>query len=107
MGRSKKPDFSDAANAVNVFNTIERATQDTPEPPMAHRTHSTQRVQKRIRLNWSIDNDVYVYLETMAGILGLSITEFANRAIREHKETHKDVFERVQAFRESIKNEQQ
>lgn len=54
------------------------------------------------RINMGFTPDVYDYIRTMARVSGLTMTDFVNKALREHLEQHQGVYDRAIEFKNSL-----
>jgi hypothetical protein len=54
------------------------------------------------RINLAFTPANYDYITTMARAQGVTLTEFCNRIMREHREEHKAVYEKAVEFRNSL-----
>lgn len=54
------------------------------------------------RINLAFSPDNYDYITTMARVRGENLTKFVNAIIAEHKEQHKEVYEKAIEFRNSL-----
>lgn len=120
-----KKDFSQV-NTGRVYDAIADATaepeQETQEAQQAQEAHKTRRTYteqeaqeftqalktsgrkglKLPRINLAFAPDTYEYVQIMARVTGVSMTEFVNLALRQHMEEHKDLYEKAIEFRKSL-----
>lgn len=120
-----KKDFSQV-NTGRVYDAIADATaepeQETQEALQAQEAHKTRRTYteqeaqeftqalktsgrkglKLPRINLAFAPDNYDYVQIMARVTGVSMTEFVNLALRQHMEEHKDLYEKAIEFRKSL-----
>ena len=123
-----KKDFS-KVNTGRVYDTIAAATaepeqeaQEIQEAQQEQETHKTRRTYneqeaqefthllktsgrkglKLPRINLAFAPDTYEYVQIMARVTGVSMTEFVNLALRQHMEEHKDLYEKAIEFRNSL-----
>ena len=54
------------------------------------------------RINLAFSPDVYDYVRTMSKASGLTYTEFINRILQDHMESHADTYKQAIKFRNSI-----
>lgn len=54
------------------------------------------------RINMGFTPDVYDYIRTMARVSGLTMTDFVNKALREHLEQHQGVYDKAIEFKNSL-----
>lgn len=58
--------------------------------------------KKMVRINMAFDTEEYDYIQTMARVSGITMTELVNKAIRDHKERHIELYEKAISFREEL-----
>lgn len=111
--------------AGKVKNTIAAATQETQEVQEIHETQDTRKKRRTYtnqeaaeflkemntsgrkglklpRINIGFSPDVYDYVKTMANAAGMNYTDFVNKVLRDHMESHQDVYQRAVDIRNSI-----
>lgn len=108
-----KKDFS-KINTGDIYSaSIAEATQ---QPHKTRKTYDAQEAAelsnglntsgrkglKLPRVNLAMAPDMYDYLKTMSKASGLTYTEFVDRLLRSHKETHGDAYAQAVKIRESI-----
>jgi len=54
------------------------------------------------RINMAFAPEVYEYIQTMARVSGISMTDFVNLAMKEHIRNHEDLYNRAREFRDSL-----
>lgn len=54
------------------------------------------------RINLAFSPANYEYINTMARVRGENLTQFVNKIIAEHKEQHRDVYDKAIEFRKSL-----
>lgn len=109
-----KKDFS-TANTGRVYTTIEEATleQDQRKPRKTYTKEETEAAINALhtsgmkgvklpRINLAFTKDNYEYIETMSRVRGESLTAFTNFIIAQHREAHKDLYDRAIEFRNSL-----
>lgn len=63
---------------------------------------NTQPDGKLKRINMAFDNDIYEYIHIMARVIGLSMTDFVNIALRQHMKDHGEVYQNAIEFRNNL-----
>ena len=120
-----KKDFS-TINTGRVYEAIADATaepvqevqekQETKKKYKPRKTYTEQEAQEFIselkttgrkglkmpRINMAFSPEIYDYIQTMARVSGITLTEFVNLAMKQHKEEHKDLYEKAVEFRNSL-----
>lgn len=117
-----KKDFS-TINTGRVYEAIADATaepvQETQEKQKKYKprkTYTEQEAQEFIselkttgrkglklpRINMAFSPEIYDYIQCMARVSGITLTEFVNLAMKQHKEEHKDLYEKAVEFRNSL-----
>ena len=120
-----KKDFSQI-NTGRVYKAIADATaepaqekqekQETKRKYKPRRTYTAQEAQeflsemkttgrkglKAPRINMAFTPEMYEYIQTMARVSGMTLTDFVNLAMKQHKEEHKDLYEQAVKFRNSL-----
>lgn len=120
-----KKDFS-TINTGRVYEAIADATaepvqevqekQETKKKYKPRKTYTEQEAQEFIselkttgrkglklkRINMAFSDEVYNYIQTMARVSGITLTDFVNLAMKQHKEEHKDLYEKAVEFRNSL-----
>lgn len=115
-----KKDFTKVQTG-RVYENIAEATapdaQDAHEKQRKPRKTYTQAEQEAMletgqtsgrkgvhvpRINLGFSAPVYDYVRCMSRVSGLSMTQFVNRCLREHMETHKDLYRQALKFRNSL-----
>ena len=109
-----KKDFSQISTDA-VYSSIQSATaehgkrkprkeyteQEAQEIAETMRTSGRKGV-KLPRINTAFQPSNYEYVQTMARVSGITLTEFINKAIKEHREAHADLYEQAIAFRDAL-----
>lgn len=54
------------------------------------------------RYNMAFNPDIYDYITTMSRVSGMNRTQFVNDVLRQHLESHKDIYKKAQEFRKSL-----
>lgn len=114
-----KKDFS-TINTGRVYDAIEAATaepeQETQQKRKERKTYSKQEAQEFIeelktsgrkglkipRINMGFSPTIYEYIQTMARVSGITMTEFVNIALKQHMEEHKEVYDKAIEFKNSL-----
>ena len=110
-----KKDFSQV-ETNRVYNTISELTQEPQELRKPRKSYTAQEALKymnslktsgrkgvalpRINLAFTMDN--YDYVQIMSRVSGISMTEFINMCLTQHREAHGEVYEQARAFRAAI-----
>ena len=123
---ANKKDFTNTKEKVSTTlqNAIADATIDDQErTPSGRRKYKTRAVTsperiaeaqenlqtsglkgaKLQRINMGFSNSNWDYIHVMAQVTGMSITQFVNAALAQHRESHAEMYEQALAFREQIK----
>lgn len=119
-----KKDFS-TVNTEPVYSTIAQATAETPETqepqekPKRGRPRKTyeeyeaaeyiaagktsgRKGLKLPRINMAFSQTNYEYIQTMARVSGMTLTDFVNNIIYSHLQEHEDVYKKAIEFKNSI-----
>lgn len=111
-----KKDFS-TLNTDPVYNTLAQATaetqevQETPKRGRPRRMYdeyndtgeeTSSRRDKLPRINMAFSVDNYEYIQTMARVSGMSLTDFVNNVVYSHRQQHKDLYEQAIEFKKNI-----
>lgn len=75
--------------------------QEAQEFTLAYRT-SGRKGLKIPRINMGFTPDIYEYIQTMSRVSGISMTDFVNLALRQHRDDHKEIYEKAIEFRNSL-----
>ena len=103
-------------NAGKVKSTIAEATQEAEPGRKERKTYTEQEAAefaqelrttgrkglKLARINLALAPDMYDYLKTMSKASGLTYTEFIDRLLRAHKESHGDAYQQAVSIRNSL-----
>lgn len=124
-----KKDFSQL-DTGRVYDAIAEATAETAEPAAVQdaqeikeerkprRTYTEEEKKQLIeemktagrkgvklpRINLAFSGSNYEYVQIMSRVCGMNLTEFVNKALREHKQDHHDLYERALEFRRELDN---
>lgn len=105
---TKKKDFSQI-KTNRVYDAIADATAE-------QETHETQENQTRrrgrkpkennggklLRINMGFYDEQYEYLQTMARVMGMTMTDFCNDIVMQHKRKNEANYKRAMEFRDSL-----
>ena len=109
-------DFS-KVNTENIYSsTIAEATQEAPKTRKERRTYNAQETAEYMndrrttgrkgmhlpRINIAFTPDVYDYVKVMSKATGMSYTEFVNKILSDHKDSHGELYARAVEIRNSL-----
>lgn len=121
----KKADFNNI-NTGNIYSkAIAEATQEPPATPAAQekaaapkgrKTYTEQEAAEFMRdmntagrkgvhlprINLAFAPETYDYVKTMSKISGMTYTEFINKILQDHKESHGDLYKKALEIRNSL-----
>lgn len=111
-----KKDFT-KINTGNIYgDVIAEATQEPQETRKPRKTYNAQEAQELMqglnttgrkgvslpRINLALAPDMYDYVKTMSKASGLTYTEFIDRILRAHKESHGAAYKKAVEIRNSL-----
>lgn len=121
----KKADFSNI-NTGNIYSkAIAEATQEPAATPAAQeaaaapkgrKTYTAQEAAEFLesmntagrkgvrlpRINLAFTPETYDYVKTMSKITGMTYTQFINKILQDHKESHGDIYKKAVEIRNSL-----
>ncbi len=109
-----KKDFSNlnggfVANAISTATAAEGTrkprktyTEEQSAEYLASMKTTGHKGVKLPRYNVAFAPAIYEYIATMSRVSGMNITEFVNDVLRQHLESHKDIYKKAQEFRKSL-----
>ena len=56
------------------------------------------------RMNVAFTGSNYEYVQIMSRVCGMNLTQFINKALQEHREDHRDLYEKALEFRRALDN---
>ena len=109
-------DFSNTLAAASVNDKVQRKIDETTGESGTRRTYTVEEMGeyqshfqtagrkgcKLPRMNMAFSPELYIYIQTMARANGMTLTEFVNRIVRDHKEAHIDAYNRVLELRDQL-----
>ena len=126
-----KKDFS-KVNTGSVYGTIAEATaepeqeaaeviqeaaaQEKPKKRKERKTYTEQEIAeyreslntsgrkdaKLKRINMGFTDSNYEYITTMSRVRGENLTQFINYVLQQHREEHRDIYEKAIEFKNSL-----
>lgn len=111
-----KKDFTKISTGSIYGDTITEATQEPKTTRKPRKTYTEQQAQELMqdrdtkgrkgvhlpRLNLAMSPEMHDYVKTMSTISGLTYSEFVEKVLRQHKETHGETYKKAVEIRNSI-----
>lgn len=85
-----------------IYKDRKTYTDDETAEALAYMKTQGRKGVKLPRINTAFTPENYYYVKVMAGVTGTSATDFVNTCIQEHREAHKELFEKAKAIKASL-----
>ena len=107
-------------DGVGTQNRVQEAITEATTEPTARKERRTYTPEEKAeltaalstrgrkgvklpRINTSYTPELYEYVQTMSVATGLTLTQFINLLVKQHKDAHIDMYNEIMAQRENLK----
>ena len=100
-------------NTAPVYDAIAEATTQGRKPRKTYTAEEAEAIKatlntsgrkgvKLSRINVAFTPDNHKYVKTMARVTGITLTDFINKIIEEHRAAHADLYQQAIDFKNSL-----